>query len=374
MRSKLLSLHLVLTVLKSHSDLFTNPLVSIPSNTSLEMTPFLQATKQYLCQSLARNAVSSVNQVFELSVEIFWYTLKSMRAQLKVSCFKICCLLLTPLQKEIEVLLNEIFIPILEMRHSTIRQKSLILAVFIRLCQDPQALVEIYINYDCDRAAAQNIYEKLMNIVSKIGQTHFAPPSKEELGQSGSSRQSKESSGPSIPPSLTTAALSEEADKKHYAGLSPEIKLRRQSLECLVAALKSLSLWATATASNRGEDAPRSSSDTARHDGPSATYDVAAPSPNWPMDPSLRTGSVTPNGFATPEIGDDDVGRFESAKARKTTLAEGIKKFNFKPKRGVEFLVQNGFIKSKTPTDVARFLLQSEGLSKAMIGEYLGEG
>ena len=78
-------------------------------------------------------------------------------------------------QKEIEVLLNEIFLPILEMRHSTIRQKSLILGIFIRLCRDPQALVEIYINYDCDRAARENIYERLMNIVSKIGQTHFAP-------------------------------------------------------------------------------------------------------------------------------------------------------------------------------------------------------
>ena len=84
MRTKLLSLHLVLTILKSHADLFTNPLVSIPSNSSLEMTPFLQATKQYLCQSLSRNAVSPVNQVFELSIEIFWCMLRSMRAQMKV--------------------------------------------------------------------------------------------------------------------------------------------------------------------------------------------------------------------------------------------------------------------------------------------------
>jgi hypothetical protein len=34
---------------------------------------------------LSRNAVSTVNQVFELSVEIFWCMLKSMRAQMKVS-------------------------------------------------------------------------------------------------------------------------------------------------------------------------------------------------------------------------------------------------------------------------------------------------
>lgn len=275
-------------------------------------------------------------------------------------------------------MLNEIFIPILEMRHSTIRQKSTILSVFIRLCQDPQALVEIYINYDCDRAALENIYEKIMNIVSKIGSTHFAPPSKEELGQGGSSKQSKEGTGPSIPPSLTTAALGEEADKKHYAGLAPEIKLRRQSLECLVAALKSLSSWASSSSSARGEDAPRSSEDTTRPEPSTANGntphpDPSAPSPVWPADPTVRAPSVASNGFNTPEIADDDVGRFESAKARKNTLQEGIKKFNFKPKRGVEFLLQNGFIKARTPLDIARFLLHNEGLSKAMIGEYLGE-
>ncbi|WWC95937.1 hypothetical protein V866_002804 [Kwoniella sp. B9012] len=370
MRSKLLSLHLVLTVLKSHADLFTNPLVCIPSNTSLEMTPFLQATKQYLCLSLSRNAVSSVNQVFELSVEIFWCMLKHMRAQMK---------------KEIEVLLNEIFIPILEMRHSTIRQKSIILGVFIRLCQDPQALVEIYINYDCDRAALENIYEKLMNIVSKIGQTHFAPPSKEELGQGGSSKQATGSNGPAIPPSLSTSALAGDHghNAAHYAGLSPEIKLRRQSLECLVAALKSLVAWSTSNPSTKTsqEDHPRPSEDgLGRHHASDSmsgsTAQLAAPTPVWPAENSARSPApvVSSNGFNTPDIGEDDVGRFESAKQRKNTLQDGIKKFNFKPKRGIASLIEHGFIRSSSPQDIARFLHSNEGLSKAMIGEYLGEG
>jgi Sec7-like guanine-nucleotide exchange factor len=84
MRSKLLSLQLVLTILQSHSDLFADPNVSIPSTSSNESTPFLQATKQYLCLSLSRNALSPVIQVFELSIEIFWRVLKSLRAQMKV--------------------------------------------------------------------------------------------------------------------------------------------------------------------------------------------------------------------------------------------------------------------------------------------------
>ena len=64
------------------------------------------------------------------------------------------------LQKEIEVLLHEIFIPILEMKTSTLKQKAMIVSMLQRLCQDPEALVEIYLNYDCDSEAADNIYEQ----------------------------------------------------------------------------------------------------------------------------------------------------------------------------------------------------------------------
>jgi brefeldin A-inhibited guanine nucleotide-exchange protein len=283
------------------------------------------------------------------------------------------------------VLLNEIFLPILEMKHSTIRQKTLILGVFIRLCQDPQALVEIYINYDCDRAALDNIYERLMNIVSKIGQTHFAPPTKEELGQgSSSSKQALGGSGPSIPPSLSTAALSgkDGPDAPHYAGMAPELKLRRQSLECLVASLKSLVAWSTSisTAKPTDENYRMSIDGLGRHHENGSTTGSMANLDNSLVTPGLGSWSNDPtsrSGMATPDVGgrdDDDVERFESAKQRKTTLQEGIKKFNLKPKAGIKNLIEHGFIKSSAPTDVARFLLGNEGLSKAMIGEYLGEG
>jgi brefeldin A-inhibited guanine nucleotide-exchange protein len=85
MRSKLLSLHLVLTILSTHMPLFMSPNSLIFSSSSNEATPFVLAVKQYLCLSLSRNAVSSVLQVFEASVEIFWLTLKGMRSKLKVS-------------------------------------------------------------------------------------------------------------------------------------------------------------------------------------------------------------------------------------------------------------------------------------------------
>lgn len=84
MRSKLLSLHLVHTILKNHMIVFTSPLATIRGSSNDEPSSFLHATKQYLCLSLSRNGASSVSRVFEVSCEIFWLMLKHMRVMLKV--------------------------------------------------------------------------------------------------------------------------------------------------------------------------------------------------------------------------------------------------------------------------------------------------
>jgi brefeldin A-inhibited guanine nucleotide-exchange protein len=153
MRSKLLSLHMVLIILSSHMDIVASPTSIIYSSSSHEANSFIQMADQYLCLCLSRNAVSPVPQVFEISVEIFWRTLSGLRTKLK---------------KEIEVLFHEIFIPILEMKTSTLKQKLVIVSMLSKLCQDPQALVDIYINYDCDSEAADNIYEQSVSTLSSI--------------------------------------------------------------------------------------------------------------------------------------------------------------------------------------------------------------
>jgi len=143
--------------------LFVDSTAIVYSNSQNEPMSFVQAVNQHLCLCLSRNAVSPVLQVFDISVEIFWRVLSGMRTKLKVR-FNLDLALIkfrsNVHQKEIEVLLHEIFIPILEMRTSTLKQKAVILGMLSRLCQDPQALVEIYLNYDCDSEATDNIYEQ----------------------------------------------------------------------------------------------------------------------------------------------------------------------------------------------------------------------
>ncbi|KAK0550673.1 guanine nucleotide exchange protein for ADP-robosylation factor [Tilletia horrida] len=393
MRSKLLSLQLILAIVKSHMSMFTDLNVLIHSASTGEDTPFIHAIKQYLCLSLSRNAVSSVNPVFEISCELFWQVLSGMRSRLK---------------KEIEVLINEIFLPILEMQNSTPHQKSVLLGVLIRLTRDPQALVEIYLNYDCDRMALENIYERFMTIISKIASSPInlsnlsaseAPStpvgngpssSRGGDGQLGGRRSIASSSTVSLPTSVSLDGGAFDSILANLYQQPVEIRMKQQSLLCLCATLRSLLTWAnkgSIPAENGGGEnggaasSPRMSTDKRVSESgtePTVAVDATSAGDSGPSHHQEAPSSIhTPDlsRIQTPDLqSQDDPSRFESAKLRKTTLLEGIRTFNYKPKRGIDFLVKHGFIRSRSPKDLARFLLYADGLNKAQIGEYLGEG
>jgi brefeldin A-inhibited guanine nucleotide-exchange protein len=84
MRSKLISLHLVHTLLNNNIAVFTSPLCTIRNTKTNEPTNFLQAIKYYLCLSITRNGASSVDRVFDVCCDIFWLMLKYMRSSFKV--------------------------------------------------------------------------------------------------------------------------------------------------------------------------------------------------------------------------------------------------------------------------------------------------
>lgn len=56
---------------------------------------------------------------------------------------------------------------------------------------------------------------------------------------------------------------------------------------------------------------------------------------------------------------------------RKRKYRLGLNLFNKKPEKGIEYLVKNGFLE-QTPSGVAKFLISRKGLSRQLIGEYLG--
>ncbi|KAF6762645.1 Sec7-domain-containing protein [Ephemerocybe angulata] len=310
-------------ILNSNMAFIVDPTSILYSVSNNEAAPFGQAIAQHLCLSVSKNVISPVPDIFEISVEIFWRILSGMRNKLK---------------KEIEVLLHEIFIPILEMKTSTLKQKAVIMGMFSRLCQDPQALVEIYLNYDCDREAADNIYEQVYPSRETDSRNLLARPVLRLR-----TRATKCPHG--IQGVLSVSGTLDTSSLGHS-----DAQLKRQALEALVNVLRSLAVWGTASVASTSKG-----------------QDMVPPSSARSMGDTEALRQPTPQQS-------DDPGRFESAKQRKTALLEGIKKFNYKPKKGIEFLIDTGFIPSKDPKDVATFLFHTDGLNKAMLGEYLGEG
>ncbi|XP_022089529.1 brefeldin A-inhibited guanine nucleotide-exchange protein 1-like isoform X3 [Acanthaster planci] len=146
LRSKVLSLHLLLSVLQSAGPVFrTNDM-------------FITAIKQYLCVALSKNGVSAVPEVFELSLAIFLTLLSLFKTHLKM---------------QIEVFFKEIFLNILETPTSSFEQKWMVVQALTRICADAQCVVDIYLNYDCDLSSA-NIFERLVGDLSKIAQGRHA--------------------------------------------------------------------------------------------------------------------------------------------------------------------------------------------------------
>ncbi|AEO58280.1 hypothetical protein MYCTH_2305515 [Thermothelomyces thermophilus ATCC 42464] len=350
MRSKLISLHLIHTLLNNHITVFTSPLCTIRNTKNNEPTSFLQAIKYYLCLSITRNGASSVDRVFEVCCEIFWLMLKYMRSSFK---------------NEIEVFLSEIYLALLARRNAPLSQKLTFVGILKRLCEDPRALVELYLNYDCDRNV-ENIFQRIVEDLSRFA-TASIPinPAQEQHYEDNHSKYAPigEWQNKSVlPPPLSVSLIATQHEQD--SEVPREYLMKRVALDSLVETLRSLVNWSQPgrfEANGTGADVQRRpSSDDVRDS----------------IDPSAsETASrlETPVAPSTPVI-DDDPDQLEKEKARKTALANAIKLFNYKPKHGIKLLIKEGFIPSDSNEDIARFLLHEDRLDKAQIGEYLGEG
>ena len=72
------------------------------------------------------------------------------------------------------------------------------------------------------------------------------------------------------------------------------------------------------------------------------------------------------------EMETHDAGEDNKNNPKNKQLSIGRKKFNMDPKKGIEYLIENGLLQN-TPNDIAQFLYKGEGLNKTAIGDYLGE-
>ena len=81
--------------------------------------------KHYICIVISRNAMVTDVSLFECSISLFLLILKSY---------------LPGLKSEVQILLNSVFLHILEMESSTFRQKSMVLQGLSKLCQNSKVI------------------------------------------------------------------------------------------------------------------------------------------------------------------------------------------------------------------------------------------
>ncbi|XP_028309947.1 brefeldin A-inhibited guanine nucleotide-exchange protein 2 isoform X2 [Gouania willdenowi] len=297
LRSKIVSLQLLLSVLQGAGPVFRTH----------EM--FVNAIKQYLCVALSKNGVSSVPEVFELSLAIFLTLLSHFKVHLKM---------------QIEVFFREIFLTILETSTSSFEHKWMVIQTLTRICADAQCVVDIYVNYDCDLNAA-NIFERLVNDLSKIAQ-----------GRSG-----------------------------QELGMTPlqELSLRKKGLECLVSILKCMVEWSKDMYVN-----PNLQANLGQEHQPESE----AAELKLPEHLAGRRDSISSLDSSHVTSQADHPEQYEVIKQQKDIIEHGIELFNKKPKRGIQYLQDQGMLGPKAE-DISQFLHQEDRLDTTQVGEFLGE-
>eukprot|EP00897_Mesotaenium_endlicherianum_P001745 jgi/Mesen1/1599/ME000134S00728 len=285
---------------------------------------FIVAIKQYLCVSLLKNCASSLMSVFQLSCSIFMSLVSRFRAGLKA---------------EIGVFFPMIVLRVLEnVAHANFQQKMIVLRFLEKLSVDPQILVDVFVNYDCD-VDSSNIFERMVNGLLKTAQ--------------------------GVPPGADST-LNPQQD----AGL------KLAAIKCLVGVLRCMGNW-----TNRQL---RLTEQTSLLKGLSEVEDSggvleASLSHVSVSDPAGGAGGAGPPGAAGEEAhaeGSEGVGGGGGADPHLVPPTEAA---TFEQRRAYKLEVQGiaFLIKAKkigdTPEEVAAFLRTGQGLDKSMIGDYLGE-
>nr|XP_029477181.1 brefeldin A-inhibited guanine nucleotide-exchange protein 2-like [Oncorhynchus nerka] len=146
-----------------------------------------------------------------------------------------------------------------------------------------------------------------------------------------------------------------------------ELSLRKKGLECLVSILKCMVEWSRDMyvnpnlQANLGQEQPS--------DGEGAERKL-------PDQTTSRRGSVSSldstMSSSVQSSQPDHPEQYEVIKQQKDVIEHGIELFNKKPKRGVQYLQDQGML-GTTAEEIAQFLHQEERLDTTQVGEYLGE-
>ncbi|CAN1305054.1 Brefeldin A-inhibited guanine nucleotide-exchange protein 1 [Linum perenne] len=275
---------------------------------SLELIKVIMDTGGPLLRSNERqNSALSVMAIFQLQCSIFIILLSKFRSGLK---------------EEIGIFFPMLILRVLEnVNQPSFLQKMIVLNFLEKIFLDPQLIIDLFVNYDCD-VESPNLYERTVNGLLK---TALGPP----------------------PGSTTTLSAVQD------------ITFRHESVKCLVIIIKSMGTWMDQQLRIEEAYLPKST-------------EIYTSIDNF-SNPSGEDGSIPDYDLHTEVTSEiSDAATLEQRRAYKIELQKGISLFNRKPSKGIEFLMNTKKI-GGSPEEVAAFLKNTSGLNETVIGDYLGE-
>ena len=288
---------------------------------------YVYLVRKYLLQNLLQNFISNNMEVVEISLHIFTPLVNKFRIFIK---------------KEIEVFIINIFLVILNSQNSAMRHKEMVIEAFNEINKDPNFMIELFINYDCD-INSRSMYEDCVRTLAWVVDGKYKVVNK---------RKEENENG-----ELEEIVEEEEVYPDEEAITEDLLPAKRIALDALAHILRPLAEKCHITeAENNNTMTNNANKEEDEELTPGFTPVVQA------SDTDVKIKVAT-----------DILQKFDEKKKYQEDMQTGFAKFNKKPRAGIEFLVQAGRLEN-TPEAVAQFLYKNHDfLDKREIGDYMGE-
>ncbi|KAJ3444317.1 hypothetical protein M0812_10170 [Anaeramoeba flamelloides] len=135
-------------------------LIDFCSNSELKYSKIItKLIEEKVCFSIVKNGVSPNLDILKISHKLFLKIFENFKPYLKI---------------EISIFLNSMLLDLLESVNVTFLQKKEILKTLLIFLKEPQNLVDIFVNYDCDlEMPNSNIFERMIDLLSKISRRQY---------------------------------------------------------------------------------------------------------------------------------------------------------------------------------------------------------
>ena len=222
------------------------------------------------------------------------------------------------------------------------RHKEMVIEAFNEINKDPNFMIELFINYDCD-INSRSMYEDCVRTLAWVVDGKYKVVNK---------RKEENENG-----ELEEIVEEEEVYPDEEAITEDLLPAKRIALDALAHILRPLAEKCHITeAENNNTMTNNANKEEDEELTPGFTPVVQA------SDTDVKIKVAT-----------DILQKFDEKKKYQEDMQTGFAKFNKKPRAGIEFLVQAGRLEN-TPEAVAQFLYKNHDfLDKREIGDYMGE-